>query len=682
MILALAVSKKDECLGLQTLEWARTLDGTLDYDCLLALGDGVSDALTETARKLFRVVTVLKPGSPETWPHGKNHAFQTVCRYVFEKQIRQPFLYWQCDAIPLKKGWVQAIEKAHTEGGKPFSGPVHQAMQMMEAVAVYPWNFIEFSPQLGMLCRAASWDRVAREDILPHCHPINHLIQCVHDIDGFPPTFEGKESMKLLKPGAVLFHRNKDGTLAEQLSAGKWKRLFSFSPKANDYGVVTLRRAGDIISLLPCIKKIAEERKKPVRMVVHREYENLFDGVSYAKPELWDGDWEDPLAAAEKHRAINAQVLGKNVVTNWQSGNFVKDAWKMLGRPWDRYAPVVFDKRNERRELELAENTLATGPVILVKLHGHSSPFKDAAAVRNRLAMWSDRCQVVFLDDFKYERVYDILGLMDRACCLVSMDTVTLHLAGGSRVPVIAFVNGKGWSATPPRGNVVLRMDYTEVLNRWSDVESVIAASLERTANSRMVQVYHYYTPRSEEGKKRNREAFSTWGKMDARLHPFIPQRTSAAMGDAYTLPYIRDMISSAFNSGDEGIAVLINNDIQTGDGLSAAIRARCEQVGCYWARRLDVPGGVTDGGIDLIAVTRSWWKLHERQYPDLFLGQRHWDQVMRKLMQWTDVKEGARLYYHTPHDGVVTRNQTPAEIHNVKAATAWYRFWQDDDQQ
>src|SRR3990172_9731035 len=54
--------------------------------------------------------------------------------------------------------------------------------------------------------------------------------------------------------------------------------------------VVALRRNGDILCILPALKKTAESIGRPVRLVVHRDFVSLLDCVSYVIPVPWDGD--------------------------------------------------------------------------------------------------------------------------------------------------------------------------------------------------------------------------------------------------------------------------------------------------------------------------------------------------------------------------------------------------------
>ncbi len=575
MIVAFSTCLRDHDLAVATLEWDYDLDGQLDYDCILSLGAGFDrEPVILAANKLFRNVTVRESEAPDTWPNGKNWTFQQLVRYLHDKKNKQPFAWLEPDSIALKKGWLKTLEEEYEKGGKPFAGWVHPTLNYMECVGIYPHNVMDYS-QSAMLCRAGPWDMVAKDDIIPNCHRMNHLMQSVHSIDGFCPTFK---DLSMIQSGAVLFHRNKDGTLIEQLSKGRWKRFFSFG--GNGGGVVALRRAGDLVSLLPAIQQMAREKGKPIRVITSNKiagnsYLELLEGASYVKGEGWAGDWEDPLKAAAEFRATNAQVTGRGIIPELNNGNFCKDAWTKLGMKWNKYCPPQFDLRNWDREQQLIGRTFHNGaPKVLVKLHGESSPYPDKEWLKTRIVEeFTGKCELIWLDDVKAERAYDLMALMDKADCLVSIDTIALHLAHGCTVPVIALVNGTKFSATPPKGNCVLRIPYLESTGRWKDISDVISASIDKTFNDRMVHVYSPYEPHSSEEKRRNSEAFATWQNLGARLFPFVGNRHSGSMGDAHQLPFFRDMIRGAMNSGDEGIIVLSNNDVRIDPALADEIK-------------------------------------------------------------------------------------------------------------
>ncbi len=151
-------------------------------------------------------------------------------------------------------------------------------------------------------------------------------------------------------------------------------------------------------------------------------------------------------------------------------------------------------------------------------------------------------------------------------------------------------------------------------------------------------------------------------------------------MGDAHQLPFFRDMIRGAMNSGDEGIIVLSNNDVRIDPALADEIKKQCREKGCYWAFRVENPGGSPDGGIDLIAMTRQFWVLHQRQFPDYLFASVWWDNSARRVFLWAGCQEGKRLYYHSKHAGWIARKDSPGIIYNTNKAREWLKEFHENE--
>lgn len=682
----------DAAEALQWMRWVAHLSPKIPAQLTLAVDVRTPPAVVDDVRRIaysvFDGVTVIAVPHVAKWPDGPNAMFRFTAAAT-----QEPFLWMEPDAIPLHPLWHSKIAEEYRESGKLFLGHIYQCSnprlpaRIMSGIAVYPANALQYVPCLPN--SPLAWDVEAAELMIAngaHTQLITHF----WGEPGLPPTFVRARSedsprnafaLDQIPPSAVIWHRCKDGSLIDLLSNGEVSRKPP-SPAKKELAVVSLRRAGDIVSLLPCIKAMAERERVPAKMIVHRDFVSLFDGLSYVEPEPWDGSWEEPIAAAAAHRAVNAQVAGRGVVTDWRNGNFAKDAWKLIGGKWNRYLPVVFDRRNVDREVALYERVANEKPLLLVKLHGHSSPFAHAADVKQRLTERYKECaSVVMLDDVKAERLYDLMGLMDVAACMVSIDTVTLHLAGGSPVPTIAFTNGTAFGATPWRGNCLMRVPYDRVLERWQSIEMMIDKTLHANRADSLTHVYSYFKPANPDTQRRNDAAFLTWPQLGGRQIPFVGRRSSALVGDPRSMPFVRDMVAAAFADGNHGICVISNNDIQFDAKLGGAIRDACERWGCYWAYRLDHPGGTTDQGADVFAFTAKWWRLHEHFFPDFILGYPCWDDCLVRMMMWSGCAEQPRLYYHEPHGASDhrTRAHGPGHNYNIELMRQWCHTMQDD---
>ncbi len=445
--------------------------------------------------------------------------------------------------------------------------------------------------------------------------------------------------------------------------------------------ICSLRRAGDIMALLPLLRAVHEQGTH-VRLVVSKDFLPFLEGVSYVEPLGWDGDWEDSVAACNHYGAWNAQVFSKGVTMTAEEAksSFAKIPWGRIGYTYNRYLPLVIDRRDSDRENALRKSLLKTAlPRILVNLTGLSSPFPHAEVVRKKLAARYDgKAELVWLDTVKADRFYDLLGVMDHAACLVTVDTGTLWLAGASNIPVIAFTNGAGNLASPARGNTILRLPYSDALGRWEHVERLLDVVVTpEPANSDIALVHSEYTPADAETAARQAEARSSWPTLGARVVPFVGQRDSRSIGDSLALPFVRDMIEAALASGPESIIAIANNDIAFDPRLGKAVRKSCGVHGCYWAYRAIDAQGNTDQGGDFFAFTRTWWKLHQHFFPDMLLGRYWWDDILIRIMRWSGCDEQRRLIFHQPHKSADSHTG-PAHDHNVKSAQQWLRQYDE----
>ena len=138
----------DAWLVLKNLEWVAELDGKLNYECLLSMEKGMDfAAIQDKAGEIFTKVHVFQrlPRQNKTWPFPQNKCFQDSARHIETKFPGSHFFWWEADCIPLKSGWLDALEAEYQKGGKPFCGPVHPVNKNMNGVAIYPFNISHYS---------------------------------------------------------------------------------------------------------------------------------------------------------------------------------------------------------------------------------------------------------------------------------------------------------------------------------------------------------------------------------------------------------------------------------------------------------------------------------------------------------------------------------------------------------
>lgn len=271
---------------------------------------------------------------------------------------------------------------------------------------------------------------------------------------------------------------------------------------------ILLGRSGDLIQMIPCFHAIFERTGMKPQVIVSREYAGVFDGVSYVKPYPIPDHWWKGISKA---RQIAESLGGNAVVPQWWNddpthtrmineackGNFVLQChgneWGVDVAAWPDYGtsmasrcgftreewlslPLVFDRRSPVREERLWARVVGNEarPVILYNFGGISSPFTFLPEVTNTMRLKFGR-QFRFVDLSKVmaERIYDMLGLYDRARGLLTSDTATLHLAAGSATPYVAFLVN-GWTGSIPKGNCVFNCRYSETPAKLQQVMAIL----------------------------------------------------------------------------------------------------------------------------------------------------------------------------------------------------------------
>jgi len=251
ILIAIPYCHSDLELQRTNLEWMGRL-GKQPTTCLLSTEEGVED-LSELASKAFEKVELLRYTpfeGPKTWPQPQNYAWQSAARHMYQNG-KQPWFWLESDVCPLTKDWVKKLKEGYEAGGKPFAGCVVKHPQVYCAgPAIYPWNVLEYSPTV-MRCRAAPFDVAMASETLAHTYDMQHLI----DHRRAPgQIFEHPDDLKMIRRGAVVFHKAKDGAL-QSLLMGKQPPPRQVPPSTDSTAFYHSGNLGDIIYSLYAIKK-------------------------------------------------------------------------------------------------------------------------------------------------------------------------------------------------------------------------------------------------------------------------------------------------------------------------------------------------------------------------------------------------------------------------------------------
>lgn len=483
---------------------------------------------------------------------------------------------------------------------------------------------------------------------------------------------------------------------------------------------IQLGRFGDIINVLPLLKEEADRGRRHT-LILSSPYADLIDGVSYCDVEPL-GIHYGAIEQAHDHAKKNYDDVIVSQVYGWsrttiarETESFLMDSWRMAGKlsRWGK-VPLIFDRRRPDREKTLIDRLVRTSrPLILVSCSSYSSPFRFKTDLMRTLQRFFGRDHhILDLDRVRAERFFDLLGLFDRAKCLVSVDTGHLHLAKASGVPVCAFITDTPttWHGTAPHPNHIARVAYSEYHSRKTEIMEAITSLHTRgstgnnssapeikTAPVSTRRIFHIWSDYDRSGDSKRRHEFSkkTWeterrrGKwVDCPVRDSELARTSRDVGDPLPMPYIHDLINQADAKAEpDDILLVTNDDISIVEGITEKLM-EVTSARAAWAHRWDfrylgkpkltqeLQAGTWCVGSDLFAFTSAWWRKKRKGFPDMVLGREAWDWVMRDLIKDTGGFEIHVCIYHESHGSFwctgSNRNENKGNQHNRRLAREW----------
>lgn len=235
MLTCLAFCAHDAHLAKNLLRWICELGGCKNHKVLL-LADCNQPWVSaleihQLACEAFGNATLITTEEPFSgWPTASNWMWYTAAEHI-SKYLHEPFLWLEPDCVPLKPGWLNKISGEY-QGG--YLGQIYKfdnpngpfaPIDVMSGIAVYPPTAFA---QIGGIIKARpkqAWDVSACGPMVKggtHTDLIHHFF----GQHGLPPTFVSAKvngspvnakTVAEIPPEAVLFHRNKDGSLMRLL---------------------------------------------------------------------------------------------------------------------------------------------------------------------------------------------------------------------------------------------------------------------------------------------------------------------------------------------------------------------------------------------------------------------------------------------------------------------------------
>lgn len=474
---------------------------------------------------------------------------------------------------------------------------------------------------------------------------------------------------------------------------------------------VQLGRFGDIINILPLLyREFIDSGEKPGLMVA-KDFASILDGVSYVRGFVYNGPFEDTRGAVFQARQLTPNVIISQIYGNTCNNeprcfSFARESWFAAGSP-HRYGslPLVFDRRSPERETDLLRRYDIPGkPLVLAALRGYSSPMPHAPLVMEELTEFlGSGLNVVDVSAIKAERIYDLLGLIERAHCLLTIDSALLHLSADCPVPVIALRPSmpSRWHASAWRPNWVASYDYEEISS--ADIRDKIYRNVENGSNAYRPSIVHVWSDRRPtndlELARRRSIAETSWALeyANGRWLPseFTEQhqtRSALDVGDSIPIPFHRDLIDYASyrcKSLDDVIC-WTNSDVSFAPGITGLILHAVRRYGCAFTHRWDfarlnqpvtseaeIRRGKFYPGSDAFFFSRIWWAANHNFLPDVLIGRQRNDEVFRQLIKLRGGPEIEACIYHEKHDSFWERPENfesnPGNIHNRKQADKWF---------
>jgi hypothetical protein len=234
LIATIAYCQKDIELAKNLLNWIKELGGCPGHSCILVADSVIPKeermAVKELARSSFANVDTIPVAIPATG-YAPNHMFMLAAQQIF-LSYKLPWLWLEPDCVPLKPGWLSTLAAEYAGSPKRLLGNLVDGTQPglpaihLTGVSIYPCDVFPLFDAFKSLSSAnVAWDMEAATATVPRARN-SAFMQHLWGTRELPPTFVKEaaagqpvnaKTLDFIKPDAVLFHRNKDGTLINLL---------------------------------------------------------------------------------------------------------------------------------------------------------------------------------------------------------------------------------------------------------------------------------------------------------------------------------------------------------------------------------------------------------------------------------------------------------------------------------
>lgn len=444
---------------------------------------------------------------------------------------------------------------------------------------------------------------------------------------------------------------------------------------------ILLAKVGDLLAFLPLMWHENQKGNRQAIMTC-KTFASVLDGCGYVDVIPFDGHpWEIEKAFVEAKKLSTdvkvVQVAGPPEVVkrltyeaNGQekatTESFAKEPWKLLNRleVWKDQPPLIFDKRNEEREVALlALQRLDDRAPILIAASGITSPFPYRALLFELVTRRFLEHQIIDLSTIKAERLYDLIPLYEKAHCLITTDTAHMHLCNAVRaLPVVALTQDSPslWSGSPWKPQHIFHCRYRDFPARAIDllnsIEMIGMVGTHFRADTKSPKIIHLQNAYQEWCPTKGADEWSEeYGATDrwiwTPIEPGALGRDSrySPIKDKERNPFVKDAIRLAcLRAKDDDLICWTHNDAVLKFGATDDL---LKSVPCFSHRtEKDERGQTHHPDVDLFAFTKSWWQSRTSEYPDMVMGSdHHWGRVMKELILKHGGKELPLITWRKP---------------------------------
>lgn len=224
MLVVFSVAQRELDRALDMLAWMGEIGPYKNHNIVILTSSKVSledtRAIAGFAQDMFGRVEAIhqREVNEEPWPANANAMFRTAVNYLTSKGNNEPFLWFEMDMVPLRRGWLDAIETEYRSARKQFLGAYYDKPHPhINGGMVYPPDVARVNPAM-VNATQKPFDLTRADIVLQKAHRSNLMVRSLaNPATNTPHSFPDTASLSIVPSDCAIFHGCKDGTLIARL---------------------------------------------------------------------------------------------------------------------------------------------------------------------------------------------------------------------------------------------------------------------------------------------------------------------------------------------------------------------------------------------------------------------------------------------------------------------------------